>query len=304
MDTFFKLMDRNKNNWILVVSLILTLLFFILGVFVYPFEEIENNRASIDTNFFVYLILAVLVAPVLEEITFRGFFATNKKVKNFSKILLYLSLCLLLFNGFPYLLVAFFSLGITLLFSNKINPKVAVPVYIVLSASIFSLVHQKYADLIVFKNSYFVLLHLAGGLMLAWIASNFGIKKSIYTHAVYNLILILITFYGIQFNVAKSTSFETDSCKVVYYGNPYLESNKSIISKDSNVIEFKNSTLNNMVKYAVIYYPDIKTLNSKMPFSKYTLKILKKDGSVLKEDEVKTAMLKTKLFFENKSNAK
>lgn len=277
---------------------------FILGVFVYPFEEIENNRASIDTNFFVYLILAVLVAPVLEEITFRGFFATNKKVKNFSKILLYLSLCLLLFNGFPYLLVAFFSLGITLLVSNKINTKAFTLVYILLSSLIFSLVHQMYADIIVFKNSYFVLMHLAGGLILAWIASNFGIKKSIYTHAVYNLILSMFLFYAIQFNLAKSISFETASCKVSFFGNPYFESNQAIISKDSNAIEFKNSTLNNMVKNATIYYPNIKTLNSKTPFSKYTLKIVKKDGSVLKEDEVKTAMLKTKLFFENKSNAK
>lgn len=297
-------MTKRKNNWILVVSLILTLLFFILGVFVYPFEEIENNRASIDTNFFVYLILAVLVAPVLEEITFRGFFATNKKVKNFSKILLYLSLCLLLFNGFPYLLVAFFSLGITLLVSNKINTKAFTLVYILLSSLIFSLVHQMYADIIVFKNSYFVLMHLAGGLILAWIALNFGIKKSIYTHAAYNLILMLITFYGIQFNVAKSTNFETESCKVVFYGNPYLESNQAVISKDSNALVFKNSSLNNMVKYAAIYYPRITTLNSKMPFSKYTLKIVKKDGAELKEAEVKVAMLKTKLFFEKRNNVK
>lgn len=167
---------------------------------------------SIQKNLLSTIVAAVIVAPILEELIFRGWLGKNRLVLagSFFLVLCILGLFLLpkislgglygIAFGVSYM-VMIFVLSLVILFSKHFRSNITnfvtnhFRLFFYLSAILFGMAHISNNTMLRefwYLTPLFALPQLWGGLVLGYIRTRFGILYSILTHFINNLFAVSI----------------------------------------------------------------------------------------------------------------
>lgn len=263
-----------RQNWLLVFSMAFFLA-FILSILILPDLRGSGNSRSLDNGITlsIFVILAVLIGPIWEEIAFRGVFSNKQWIKKISCLLLILIFSYLLYSwwGIIVSLIGFFSSVITTYYivRFKINHNVFLKFFTVF---LFVLIHYQFSDFKKIATLCYFSAHLAIGFLLTWVVINFGLMKSIFLHMTYNFILISIMLLSLQFIDDKSNIVKENSVELRYLKVPLINSNSTELAIEEERIVAKNSTVRNLLKYG--FRSDIALgYQSIVPFAKFDFEI-------------------------------
>ncbi len=178
-----------KFNWLWICSIIL----FLFGVIISTlFEDVisveDNPILGVISSLpgWLFLILAVVIAPIMEEFSFR-FWAVKKLWAKFFSLITS-SLFLYFIN--PYFAIPYFVLYLLsiLIFKNKKDTLFAI--LSILTSLGFMLAHSQNLETSIFIKS--APIYTSIGLMLSYIAIRTKFLYAIFSHAIYNFSLLLI----------------------------------------------------------------------------------------------------------------
>lgn len=289
-------MKKFKSNWILSTSIVLFLLFCVLILLFYQ-EDINNSRMAIKIHFFVFSFLAVIIAPIFEEITFRGVFTTNNYLKKTSIILSILAGLIAFYTNYNIALTLFLLTIILFnfyLYKNK-NLAFYQEYFLVFSNTLlFGFVHYKISDFGSINSSIFVLSQISIGFLLIWITKNFGIVKSMITHSLFNFSLVFLTFIGIQFVDAKTYSKENKNVIIKWTQKPFLESNIGSCENHDTKIEIKNLDISSTINLT----NSNSEIMSNTPFAKYDITITSKNEKISDREIIEALKMAKLVSFE------
>lgn len=292
----FQLMldNRFKENWLIVLGLIS--LCAAIG-FIIIFKEEKLFPRGIDPSsysFVIFALSAVIFAPLVEELSFRGFY-TSKRI--FIIISIFLLPVFLFFAASEY----WFVLAIFYLFlflHYKLNRPWIWKVSIVMNVLLFASMHYGINDIIGFK-AYTFLFQFAFGFLSVWIVINFNLFKAMIAHFVWNAVVVSILFFSIQFpdetvNTYNNELFTASWSKVPYFRSKqqkYFINDHKVMAENvtaKKLDDFLSSQFASPNSSSDTYQPE--------PFMKYDLIIQLKD-SVSKQD----LRLITKEFLEEQN---
>lgn len=189
---------------------------------------------KLGTNIIISLfLLPVLIAPILEEIRYRGFLSNKKYINILFLILTPLNL---FFDEFTW-----HSIGIILAIYlayyiyRKSRKNIVLFSLVLLSAIHFALNHIPKNINISWEYLPYIMLPFGMALILSWIIINYSIHKAILMHACWNLLIGLIFLSSLQFVSSEKNINENEFYKLEWNRVPYFESNKRFF-KDSTGI--------------------------------------------------------------------
>ncbi|MDD3724937.1 MAG: CPBP family intramembrane metalloprotease [Bacteroidales bacterium] len=178
-----------KFNWLWICSIILFLLGVIISTLFEDVISVEDNPILGEISSlpgWLFLILAVVIAPIMEEFSFR-FWAVKKLWAKFFSLITS-SLFLYFIN--PYFAIPYFVLYLLsiLIFKNKKDTLFAT--LSILTSLGFMLAHSQNLETSIFIKS--APIYTSIGLMLSYIAIRTKFLYAIFSHAIYNFSLLLI----------------------------------------------------------------------------------------------------------------
>jgi membrane protease YdiL (CAAX protease family) len=227
-------LKNKKENWILLTGGInFSLAIVLYLIFEEPNHEVSRAFSQLSLWFFVFV--AIIVAPVLEEFAFRGFFSKNRKLQFLALGLLLVFVLSSISKTYTFLplivmLVAFFS-------SRKAKNRIAFIALVISNATLFALYHYTLNDLLSLHTFFYPLFHFTIGLVLVWIVINFSLGKAIIAHSLWNSVNIAILFLVIQ----------TPSDQVLTYTNTNgvikWQKVKRFFNEESSVVNFNKTGL-------------------------------------------------------------
>lgn len=193
-------MFTKKQNWLLILAGFLFCLYFSLNIFVpgitdeFFYQRKNSSFISSDLELWLDLALGIIILPIIEEITNRGFLIKNKKIK----ILFFIVFCIEIFYlKITYSLIMkslFILLGIYIFFADDIkyfkNTKL-LPSRIILSSILFSIAHTPSLDISFITLAVSLSYYLAIALLFCWVVINYSLLKSILIHIFLNALVIL-----------------------------------------------------------------------------------------------------------------
>ena len=178
-----------KFNWLWICSIILFLFGVIISTLFEDVISVEDNPILGEISSlpgWLFLILAVVIAPIMEEFSFR-FWAVKKLWAKFFSLITS-SLFLYFIN--PYFAIPYFVLYLLsiLIFKNKKDTLFAT--LSILTSLGFMLAHSQNLETSIFIKS--APIYTSIGLMLSYIAIRTKFLYAIFSHAIYNFSLLLI----------------------------------------------------------------------------------------------------------------
>lgn len=188
---------RKNYNLLLIIGLALYVLGIILRLIFNLDTSVEDNPILgmiTDMNGWILIIITVIIAPIMEEFSFRSFSIKKKWTKY---------LCLGLSTGFisiSFNIYAgiFFALAFTaIMFLLNEKPKVQTYSFVFLTSLGFALCHYENLDLLNYIIAFPMYFGLA--LVLCYIALRFKFRYAILTHALYNFSLMFLGGFIIPF---------------------------------------------------------------------------------------------------------
>lgn len=284
---------KKKENHLLIIGAAIyccTIIIFL----VFWDKSFDITKLSNLVNFKLFVIISLFVAPLIEELTFRANFLNNKYLKYFSLILIFAYIFItnnfyLLFFFIPYVIAFFFKEFKILNFNINF--------LFFFNSLIFALMHYNQNFL---KEGYDLIpifFQFSFGLVLIWVTINYGLKKSIFTHFIYNFVFISIIFYDVQFPDTRKESMIFNNIKFTWERTPVF-SNSNTIFKYPNESEIvaNNVTITRFMK---IYNLDnINYTVTENPFINYNIQIVKMDTicKKLRDEEVLQLLTKANLI--------
>lgn len=286
------MLEKTKDNLLIKVGV--TLFSCTSLLFLYFYSDLEKLDVTPEIqkikSFSLLVILTLIIAPILEELTFRSVFAKFK----FSFLLS--TICIMgyiLVTKNHYLLILLF-LFIILFVMQKLGKMNVNRFFLYISNSIiFSLVHYKTNDFNNFITIIPMFFQLSVGLILIWITLNYGLIKSVLFHFFYNFIFILVLFYTLQFPNITSHSIEYNEILLTWNKTPILnaEGTKIIIPNEQE-IEVKSASISTFLKLKNI--KDDRLSIKENHFLLFNIKIKCKSNNHKKLDEEDIIQLLTK----------
>lgn len=178
-----------KFNWLWICSIILFLFGVIISTLFEDVISVEDNPILGEISSlpgWLFLILAVVIAPIMEEFSFR-FWAVKKLWAKFFSLITS-SLFLYFIN--PYFAIPYFVLYLLsiLIFKNKKDTLFAI--LSILTSLGFMLAHSQNLETSIFIKS--APIYTSIGLMLSYIVIRTKFLYAIFSHAIYNFSLLLI----------------------------------------------------------------------------------------------------------------
>jgi glucan phosphoethanolaminetransferase (alkaline phosphatase superfamily) len=258
------------KNWILYSGIGCLLLGSLI---LYFFDgEYVNSRQDINGAFLTLLLFGIIIAPVFEEIAFRGYFSKIKKLQILSLVILLLYVIIF----FNIINLSLFLLFLLLLIINKGKENNFI---FIVSTIFFGVMHYNVSDftsLLAFNSIFF---QIGFGAILLWIVINFNLKRAILLHSLINL----TTFTFSYFYIINETDF---SQKRIENKEIYVEWKKEFnflpkrqeitISKTS--FEAKNYDALKIYRAIQPLDKKQKQLFAKEPFISYTINFQLKDS--------------------------
>jgi hypothetical protein len=263
-----------------------------------PIALNKTSRFNLETGYGFLIIMTLFIAPLFEELIFRGYFTNNK----FLKLLLFIGIPIYaLISNNNHLFVFIIPYFIILILQNFKLIKVNNYFVYISNATIFSLVHYKISDFSSFYTILPMFTQFGIGLILIWVVLNFGILKSILLHFSYNLLLILILMVQVQFPDEKLNSLTYDGFVIIWQKTPVFSNvNSTLIKPNEYEIECKNMGLYNFYKTFSIN-KDSKNLSitPENEMFHFNVKIYSSTKRKLNSEIVKKLLTKAKLIVNN-----
>lgn len=133
---------------------------------------------------FLLLFMAVFLAPVFEEIIFRGYL-TGKKVLQWVTMILLLVYIIL--SGYNPVSIVLYGLFAILFFINMKNSSHILSNYMIITNSLlFTVIHYKLSDFTDINLVTPMLSQLLLALVFSWVVINYSLIHSIITHGLVN----------------------------------------------------------------------------------------------------------------------
>ncbi|MFA6201069.1 MAG: CPBP family intramembrane glutamic endopeptidase [Bacteroidales bacterium] len=187
----------NKNfNWLWISAILLYLLSLLLGYTLGEEVSVQDNailELAANLNGWLFLITVVVIAPILEEFSFRSWTINKKWTKYLSLVLS--SFFIVLIS--PYAFIVYFLVFLLVLLLLKNKPKTHITALVIISSLGFVMAHSGNLELRTYLVS--VPTYLAIALILCFMALRFKFRYAIFTHSLYNFILMLIGGFIIPF---------------------------------------------------------------------------------------------------------
>lgn len=188
---------------------------FCLGMvtsFFIDFYETEIESYT-KASFPVFLFIAIILAPIFEELSFRGGFVQSKILRATSLI----GLVALFFITQSYLTKVITLIYLVLLIVSFFKKEVSLLVPLaLLNAFLFALFHLDTDHLISWNALAGFSFRSAFAFFAIWICINFNLLKSILFHSVWNLSLMLVFSYSLFFPDETIQHYENDNIQVTW----------------------------------------------------------------------------------------
>ncbi|WP_338732430.1 hypothetical protein [Mangrovimonas cancribranchiae] len=235
-------LKSKKNNWLITLGLAMLALGVLTLIYSYFFSPASESSYLISkytsVPYFVFLLVAIIGAPIIEELSFRGGFSKSKIIKTLSIIGL-ISLLIITKNTITKIFTLIYLCVLIISFYKR-NKLLEINLFL-LNALIFSFFHLNVEEL-------FTALSLAGfsfrfsfALFAIWICLNFNLFKSILFHAVWNTILMASISVMIFFPDKTINHYEDNNIKVTWYRqSKSLKGSTVNFFTPKNTIEAKN----------------------------------------------------------------
>lgn len=266
-------------------------------LFAYAFLIAQNTNETTNEITIIPLLFGIIIAPLLEELIFRGIFVKRK-------IFIWLYI-----GGVIYYIIALksiitipvFIIHLRILFlqrDNNIQAHTSLSYY--LNAFIFSLIHYNISDGFDFISIMQIGIRFGIGLMLIWLVINFNLITSIIAHSFYNFFIFSLQLIAYQ-------AGSLDAVKTAHTDNYKIEWNKpqgffslEKITFNKDTLTMQNQTFDNFLIYNGINTDNIDSIQLAPSFStsKYNIILIKKDSLVsnLEEKQIIELLLKAKIL--------
>ncbi|MDQ8143989.1 CPBP family intramembrane glutamic endopeptidase [Chryseobacterium sp. CFS15] len=209
------------------------------------FNESEFSSSITRFNDFtlIHFIAAFTIAPVLEELIFRGIF-TGKKIFKYVMYLGSLLYIILLQNYYLIPILAIFIVAF------ELNRSKNIPYHIYyINAVLFGLMHYEFNDLKLLDTGIGIVMTSGMGLILIWMVLNFGLIYSILLHALNNFVAVAIIVLGNETADMNLKKVETQDFTMKYQrvsffiknGNMEVENNKSLKAENMSISNIHNA---------------------------------------------------------------
>ncbi len=294
MQVTMNLIRDKKDNFLLYTGagiLTCTLFLYLLINYLSPDLIPVSDKFGDFDNIVLILLFTLIIAPVTEEIIFRGIFLKKK----IFKYLFYFGSILFITITSNYYLIFFLIAIFYFDFYRKNN---FTNVLYLLNSALFALVHYKLSE---FSNIFAVLpvfFQFSVGLILIWITINYGLVKSMVAHFLFNFIIIFPLFLVLQFPDTEQKKLKTND--VILEWNKVEIIGWYKIDYSERRISAERISLNSFLDL----YPDIKkkvSVNDSLRYFKYNIEVKSVRNSKISEQDLLNALLKTKLV-ESKVN--
>lgn len=277
----------------------LAVVFILMALLLEIKPPISRVNAFDGIPILALLMFGSVVAPILEEFSFRGFFTDNRKLKiialigflSYTTMSFYskYSIGVAVVNGLVFLL----TIGLF----RQIKSNAVFVLFVVYNALVFGLIHYTAED---FANgSYpFVLVQTILGLFLTWITINSRLAIAMIFHGAWNSLAFVSLFTSLQFVSEEMKIIENEKVKISYQQVPVLDSKITSVTNETNAIIGKNTTIKTFLDFATIHADLKNKYSSVVPMARYNITVEFKDGKT-NYDEVLKMLQEQKLVIKN-----
>jgi membrane protease YdiL (CAAX protease family) len=264
-----------KKNWLIIsgsILLSLTILYLIAFKIMPP---LDRSQPGSFTNFYlVTFTLPVLVAPVLEEIRFRGFLTNNKVLQALFLLLTPLGLIVTGWNTLIFLLmVMVYSLFFTY---KRYSQDWILDILLIVSALFFSIHHLPSEASLTRYWLPFLAISFSLGLILSWIIINKSIWWAMLFHGAWNLLMGIIILLSLQFVSDDLQIAEGDGYKLEWKRLPFLESNEGSYIPEGDELQITNMNIQDIL--GIVNPSLLDSFAISEPFMKYEIKLESEGG--------------------------
>ncbi len=244
--------NNSKNNWLITSGLCSLALGILTSIYLFFYSSNYDSDSSLSkyTNipFLGFLLLAVIGAPIIEEISFRGGFSKSRVFKLLSIVGL-IGFSLIIANNTITKIITFIFLCILIISFYKKNKALEITVFL-LNAIIFSLFHLNTEDLLTITSLAGFTFRFGFAMFSIWICLNFNLFRSILFHAVWNTTITAIISIAIFFPDKTINHYEDDDIKVTWHRQSkslkstvdFFTPNHTIKAKNCNAVFLLKST--------------------------------------------------------------
>jgi len=249
-------MENKLQNYSYIKYLGLGCFLILISLGLYSFELIGVSRDfgfQAFSNISIVLVIAfiVVIAPFLEEVSFRLLIKTGNRILNIISIACASVFVMVTFDYVFGIICLVLLISTYVLYVKQI--KFAVDAQIIVASTFFSLIHfgEETSVTNAFSLVVYFLYFFGMGLILSWIKLNYSLLHSFLVHALFNAIFISILV------------FEGFNADVVYVncGDITFDYKKNLLFADSSTsASFKEDTLvltnSNIIYMLDTYLPD------------------------------------------------
>jgi len=237
----------NKKKWLLISGcILLSLILFSIVFFQLSPPLIDIKQSSFKSFFITFFILPVLIAPLIEEIRFRGFLSKKKILHVLFLLLTPLSLFVAGWNILTFILVLIIY-GLYALYKIY-ESSLLLDILIIVSSLFFSLHHLPFDATLTWSWIPFLGISFSLGLIISWLILNKSIVWGFIFHGVWNLIVTLSYVFYLHIGISKERrEVITDEYHLKWQRIPYFNSNTSALSLKANVLTITNMNLQNVL---------------------------------------------------------
>lgn len=204
----------------------------------------ESGFSSRVTRFndftLIHFIAAFTIAPVLEELIFRGIF-TGKKIFKYVMYLGSLLYIILLQNYYLIPILAIFIVAF------ELNRSKNIPYHIYYSnAVLFGLMHYEFNDLKLLDTGIGIVMTSGMGLILIWMVLNFGLIYSILLHALNNFVAVAIIVLGNETSDMTLKKVETEDFTMKYQRVSFFIKDENMQVEVNKFLKAENMSISNI----------------------------------------------------------
>lgn len=262
------------------------LFFILLGFLLSDYSGKTVNQSLLDqSDFITFVLMAVILAPLLEEFTYRSYFSDKPILFKLALFLLVLSELASIAINMSHSVVAILGIWSIFNYRKKRNDR-SLWIAMIMSSLMFAQGHYSVGYSL---NSFFdfAYIQLGIGFIFAWIVVNYKLLYSMIAHAVFNSALMFIGFLTIQVILEPRTTIENDHIQVTFTQVPYFGAETSRGEKVSKMLwKVRSASINELKMQITALSNDSTLVKSRTPFKHYNFDIMSMDGQEIKAAEV------------------
>ncbi|MCS5491503.1 CPBP family glutamic-type intramembrane protease [Algoriphagus limi] len=218
--------------------------------------------------------LPVLIAPILEEIRFRGFLTNNKVLQSLFLLLTPLGLIITGWNTLVFFLMV--MLYCLFFIYKRYGQDWILDLLLIVSSLYFSIHHLPSQANLTRYWLPFLAISFSLGLILSWIIINKSIWWAMLFHGAWNLLGGIIFLLGLQFVSEELHIVDGDGYKIEWKRVPFLKSNEGSFSPEGNELQITNMNIQDIL--GIVNPSLLDSFAISEPFMKYEIKLESEGG--------------------------